>query len=57
MLTVPFTLKDGYQIFFYLVYPPGEQKSRAFRTYRGWLLTQTRSGRDHSAAQAAAPRV
>lgn len=43
-LTVPFTLKDGYQIFFYLVYSPGEQKGRAFRTFREWLLTQTRSG-------------
>ena len=44
VLKVPFTLKNGYQIFFFLVYPPGEQKSRAFRAFREWLLTQTRSG-------------
>jgi hypothetical protein len=57
LLTVPFTLKDGYQIYFYLVYPPGEQKSRAFRTFREWLLKQTRSGREPSEAEAVAPRV
>jgi LysR family glycine cleavage system transcriptional activator len=57
VLTVPFMLKDGYQIYFYLVYPPGEQKSRAFRTFRGWLLTQTRSGREHSEAEAVTPSV
>jgi LysR family glycine cleavage system transcriptional activator len=57
VLTVPFTLKDGYQIYFYLVYPPGEQKSRAFRTFRGWLLTQTRSGRERSETEAVAPRA
>jgi LysR family glycine cleavage system transcriptional activator len=57
LLTVPFTLKDGYQIYFYLVYQPGEQKSRAFRTFRGWLLTQTRSGRERSEAEAVGPRV
>jgi LysR family transcriptional regulator, glycine cleavage system transcriptional activator len=50
VLTVPFTLKKDYQIYFYLVYGPGEQKSRAFRAFRGWLLTQTRSGRERSEA-------
>lgn len=57
VLTVPFTLKNPYQIYFYLVYRPGEQKSRAFRTFREWLLAQTRSGREHGEARAAAPRV
>lgn len=47
-LMVPFNLKEGYQIFFYLVYPPGERKTRAFRTFREWLLTQTRSGRQYT---------
>jgi hypothetical protein len=51
---VPFTLKNPYQIYFYLVYPPGGQKSRAFRTFREWLLTQTRSGRERSEEKAIA---
>ncbi len=54
LLVVPFTLKNGYQIFFYLVYRPGEQRSRAFRAFREWLLTQTRSGRERSEAEAVA---
>lgn len=57
LLKVPFTLKDGYHIFFYLVYSPGEQKSRAFRTFREWLLTQTRSGRGHSDVEAIVRRA
>lgn len=55
LLKVPFTLKDAYQIYFYLVYPPGEQKCRAFRAFREWLLTQTRSGRGYGEAEAIAP--
>lgn len=47
LLTMPFTLKDGYQIHFYLVYPPGERRSRAFRAFRQWLLTQARSWREY----------
>lgn len=48
LLMVPFIPKHGYQIFFYLVYPPGGLKSRAFRAFREWLLTQTRSEREPS---------
>lgn len=55
LLRIPFTLNPGYHVFFYLVYPPGEQKSRAFRTFREWLLTQTRLGREHRKAEAFAP--
>jgi LysR family glycine cleavage system transcriptional activator len=46
LLVVPFTLRQPYPVHFYLVYRPEERKSRAFRAFREWLLSQTRSGRD-----------
>lgn len=42
-LVVPFTPSNGYHVDFYLAYPPGQLKSRAFRVFREWLLKQTRS--------------
>ncbi len=44
-LVVPFAPHNRYHINFYLIYPPAQLKSRAFRVFRDWLLTQTRDNR------------
>lgn len=53
-LVVPFAPRNGYHINFYLAYAPGQLKSRAFRVFREWLLTQTRAGRNRAEAPPAA---
>lgn len=50
-LVVPFAPRNRYYVNFYLTYSPGQLKSRPFRVFREWLLTQTRTRRGGTETQ------